>query len=165
MTEAADPKPPPRLDSARHPFEQFVLFLGMVVSWPLLMGDATPGTTSELLGPVLVHVWAWLLFGGCLIALSGSWWTAWGWFGRYWSRWNPRANSALLIEQVGLISLGGSSVVYAYGVLTAVGFLPARLVGAGLVAGMGFAALYRVRQITRWIRWTLALQKAAHGPH
>lgn len=148
---------PPGLDSARHPFEQFVLFLGLIVGWPLLFGAPTPGSTSALLGPVLARVWAWLLVGGCVIALAGSWWTWLGGFGRWWPRWSPRATSAVLIEQVGLVAMGGGSVVYAYGIAAAVGFEePARLVGAGLVAGLGFAALWRARQIRRWIRFTLA---------
>jgi hypothetical protein len=159
------PPAPPPLDSARHPFEQFVLFLGVIVGWPLLLGAPAPGSTTELLGPVLAHVWAWMLVGGCLTALVGSWWTWWAWLSRYWSRWKPRANSALMIERCGLIGLGGGSLVFAFGVLTFVDFDPSRIVGAGLVAGMGFAGFWRAHQIKRWVAWTIALQEAAHGPH
>jgi hypothetical protein len=164
VTEEEPPGPlpalPPQLDSARHPFEQFVLFLGLIVGWPLLFGAPTPGSTSELLGPLLVRIWAWMLVGGCAIALMGSWWTWWSWLGRWGSRWRPRATSALLIEQVGLLAMGGGSVVYAYGIAAAVGWgEPARLVGAALVAGMGLAALWRARQIRQWVRFTLSTQE------
>lgn len=160
MTEDAPPeKPllPPRLDSARHPFEQFVLILGMVIGAPLLFGAPTPGSTTALVGPILAHVWAWMLVGGCLIAFVGSWWTWSAWAGHWWSRWRPRPSSALMIEQIGLVALGGSSLVFAYGAVAAVGWdEPSRLVGPALVAGMGLAGLWRARQIRRWLRFTIA---------
>jgi hypothetical protein len=77
--EGKPPLPARPLDSGRHPFEQFVLFLGVFVGWPLLLGGPTPGSTSELLGPFWARVWAWMLVGGCLVALDGAWWTWWRW--------------------------------------------------------------------------------------
>lgn len=151
-TELAPAPPPPPLDSARHPFELFVLFLGLVVGAPLLFGAPTPGSTTEALGPVLVRIWAWLLVGGCLLALTGAWWTWWAWLGRWMPHWRPSVLSGLLIEQVGLIATGVGTLVYTVGVFDAGGRRAA--ITAALLGGWGLACFWRARQIRRWVRAT-----------
>ncbi|TFV90379.1 hypothetical protein [Blastococcus sp. CT_GayMR16] len=150
LTEAARP-----LDSARdNPFELFVLYLGLLVGAPLLFGAPTPGSTAELLGVFWGRVWAWLLVGGCLIALTGAWWTWWCWCGRWWPRIKPVASTGLLIEQLGLIAVGFGTVIYAIGVIAAGGD-SGRYVPAGLVASLGLASLWRARRIRRWAKAVL----------
>lgn len=162
-TEKKLPPPPPRLDSARHPFEQFVLFLGTAAGLPLMLGVAPqPGTTSAILGDILVRLWAALLFGGCATAWLGSWWDKTACLGRWWHRWKPRPTSSLLIERVGLIALGGSCVVYVYGIIAA-GGASSRLVTVALIIGLGLAALYRSRQISKWVSWTVAAKELVDG--
>lgn len=149
------------LGSARdNPFELFVLYLGLVAGAPLLLGAPAPGSTAELLGPVFSRIWAWLLVAGCLLALTGAWWTWWRWVGRWWPRIRPTVSTSLLIEQVGLLAMGGASVIYAVGVVAASGDT-GRYIPAGLVAGMGLAALWRFRQIRRWVNATLQQKDAA----
>lgn len=154
---------PPRLDSARHPFEQFVLFLGTVAGLPLLFGAPEPGSTSALLGPIMVHLWAWLLAGGCAVAFIGSWWDRTARLDRFIRRWRPRATSALLIEQTGLVALGGSCVVYVYGIVVSPAGVGGRLISVALVFGLGLAAIWRARQIRRWVAFTVAAQEIANG--
>lgn len=147
--------PESHLGNARdNPFEMFVLILGVVVGWPLLLGAPAPGSTTELLGPFWSRVWAWLLVGGCLIALTGAWWTWWTWLTRRLPRLHLLPSTALLIEQVGLVAVGGGTLIYAVGVISAGGDT-GRFIPAGLVAGLGLAALTRARQIQRWVKATL----------
>lgn len=152
---------PPTLDSGRHPFELFVLFLGLVVGSPLLWGAPTPGSTTELLGPVWARAWAWILVTGCLVALMGVWWTWWSWLSRWLFRLDLRTSTGLLIEQVGLVAVGVGTLIYAVGVVTADGET-GRFIPAGLVAGLGLACWWRAGQIQRWVHATIRAQ-AAHG--
>lgn len=147
---------PPPLDSGRNPFELWVLGFGLVVGTPLLFGAPTPGSTTEALGTVLVRVWAWLLVGGCLIALVGVWWTWWGWLGRWISRWRPTTLAGVLIEGVGLVPVATGMVIFAVGVIDFGG----AALAAGLVGSWGLACLWRVRQIRRWVK---ANVRAAQG--
>lgn len=137
------------LDSARHPFEVFVLFLGLVTGLPLLWGAPVPGSTTELLGPALAHVWAWILVLGCLCALTGAWWTWWAWLGRWWARIRPTPVAGLLIEQVGLVAVGVGTGIYAIGVIVAAG--DEHVIPAGIVGAFGLACWWRVAQIQRWV--------------
>lgn len=139
------------LDSGRNSFELFVLFLGVFVGWPLLFGAPIPGSTTELLGPVWARVWAWMLVGGCLIALTGVWWTWWAWLSRWIARVKPAVFTGLLIEQVGLVSVGVATVIWAVGVSAMAGS-PGRIIPAGLVFGWGLACFWRAWQIRRWVR-------------
>lgn len=155
--------PPPITPARENDFEIFVLVLGVLAGYPLLFGAPVPGSTTELLGPVRARVWAWLLVGGCAIALTGAYWTWWGWISRWIRRWQPRTLMGLMIEQVGLVAMGGSSIVYAYGVASVANFEDlSRYIAGALVLGMGLAGLRRARRIRRWIR---GLEQAVDGTH
>lgn len=140
------------LDNGRHPFEMLVLGLGLLVGAPLLFGAPTPGSTEELLGPVAVKVWAWLLVGGCWVALTGAWWTWWRRVDRWWPRAaNLRHDTGLLVEMVGLVAVGVGQVVYAVGVIEGLD-TPGRQLPAAFIAGFGLACWWRAGQIWRWSR-------------
>lgn len=137
---------PPLLDSGRNPFELFVLGLSLLTATPLLWGAPPPGSTTELLGPLLVRVWSWILVVGCFVALVGIWWTLWRWVGPL----HPRAATGLLIEQFGLVVVGVGDVIYAIGAFN-IADGRARLAG-GIVLGFGLACCWRAWQIQRWVR-------------
>jgi hypothetical protein len=141
---------PPLLDSGRNPFELFVLGFSLVFCLPLLWGAAPPGSATALLGPVLVHVWAAFLVFGCTLALTGIWWTWWGWLRRWLHHWRPRAATGLLIEQVGLVAVGVGDVIYAIAVFAAPGSR-GRIAGA-IILGFGLACFWRAWHIQRWVR-------------
>lgn len=144
----------PGLDSPRNPFEVFLLSFGLVVGSPLLFGAPTPGSTAALLGPTLVRVWAWMLCVGCLVALTGAWWTWWRWLSRWWSWAEPDIGTALLIEQVGLVAVGVASGIYTWGIVAADG-LTGRYIAAGIFAGFGVACLWRAVLIQLWVKSTI----------
>jgi hypothetical protein len=137
-----------RLDSPRNPFELFLLFLGLASAFPLLWGAPTPGSTAELLGPVLVRVWGYILVFGCLTALTGVWWT---WLGRlFHRRTKPQEVAGLLIEQVGLVAVGVGTLVYGVGLIGL--DTQGRGVVVGIAFGWGLACFWRAGQIQRWVR-------------
>lgn len=159
------------LDSGRHPFEVFVLLAGVLISAPVLIGAPAPGSTSELLGPLLARLWSWIFFLGCLTALTGVWWTWWGWvaawrqhpswplhrwprLARRWPVHGPRGDTGLLIEQVGLLAVAVGALIYAFGVLRYGGV--GKTFPAALIGGIAAASLWRRRQIKGWVKATLA---------
>lgn len=138
---------PPLLDSGRNPFELFVLTLSLLTSAPLLIGAAPPpGSTTELLGPTLVHVWAGILVFGCLVALTGVWWT---WL-RWIHLWRPRTATGLLIERVGLVAVGVGDIIYGIAVFGIGG--GRGVLAGGIVLGFGLACWWRAWLIRRWIK-------------
>lgn len=139
-----------RLDSARNPFELFLLGLGLVSGLPLLWGAPSPGSAAELLGPVLVHVWSYILVFGCVTALVGVWWTWWSWLGRWFPHLCLRSVTGLLIEQVGLVAAGVGTTIY--GVALVRLDTQGRSLAAGIAFGFGLACFWRAAQIQRWIR-------------
>jgi hypothetical protein len=157
----------PGLDSPRNPFEIFLLTFGLVVAAPLLCGAPAPGSTTELVGRTAVHVWAWMLGGGCFVALTGAWWTWWRWaarwVARFWPRFWPDIATALLIEQVGLVATGAGCGIYVIGLLRAVhgeaAVDPHRatsaVISAGIVAGFAVACWWRAVLIQLWVNATL----------
>lgn len=149
---------PPPLDSGRNPFELFVLGFSLVVGFPLLWGAPTPGSTTELLGPGLARVWGVILVLGCLVALTGVWWTWWAWAGRWLSRFQPHVGTGLLTEQVGLVAVGVGDVIYAIAVVTSDAADSRSLVGAAIVGGFGGACWWRAYQIQRWVTATIREQ-------
>lgn len=151
----------PGLDSSRNPFEIFLLTFGLVVAVPLLFGAPTPGSTTELVGRTAVHIWAWMLGGGCFVALTGAWWTWWRWLARWWPRFYPDIGTALLIEQVGLVATGAGCGIYVVGLVDAIdgevtsGRATSAVISAGIVAGFGVACWWRAVLIQLWVSATL----------
>lgn len=152
---------PPPLDSGRNPFELFVLLLGVISGFPLLLGAPAPGSTTALLGNQLAFVWGCILCGGCIVALVGVWWTWWGWVARWRGLGRMRLTEAtgLAIEQVGLVAVGVGCMIYAYGVHRA-GEPPGRYIAAALVCALGLACWWRAGQIRRWVK--AAIREVSH---
>lgn len=147
------------MDSARHnEFELWVLFFGLVVGAPLLVGAPTPGSTTEALGPVLVRIWAWLLVGGCLLGFAGAYWTWWAWLGRWLPRWKPSPLSGLMIEAVGLVAVGFGILVFTVGVVDVGG---AAIVIA-LLSGWAIACFRRTYKIRKYVK-RAGERAQAHG--
>lgn len=141
IDDAAVVTPGRPLDSARHPFELFVLICGLVAGIPLILGNARPGSTAALLDPFLLSLWSWTLTVGCAVALVGVFWPG-------------RPETALLVEQIGLVAVGVGVVVFAYGVLASSAG-PGRFVPAALTGGFGLACWWRAVQIQLWVRSAL----------
>lgn len=152
MARRPDPPRPIRpLDSSRNSFELYLLFLGMVTGLPLLWGAPPPTSTEALLNPVEVKVWAFLLVGGCAVALVGVWWTWWAWLSRFAPGVRPNLATGLLLEQVGMVGVAVGTLIFAYAIV-AVGGSP---LIAGIVLGFGLACTTRAVRIRRWVRATI----------
>lgn len=141
---------PRPLDSGRNPFELFLLGLGLLSGLPLLLGAPAPKSTAELLSPLLVHAWAAILVGGTITALLGVWWTALGFLRRWRPRFRFQATTGLLIEQLGLVSVGVGTLIYGVGII-ATG-VTGRGYATGIVFAYGLACFWRAVQIQRWVR-------------
>jgi hypothetical protein len=138
----------PRLDSGKHPFELFILVLGLISGGPLLFGKIRPGSTEELLNPVMLQIWAWMLVTGCAVALVGALW-----------RW--QVTTGLLLEQLGLVAVGAGVVIYTASLLYAG---TGRFLSAAIIGGFGLACLWRVWQIQRWVRAVVRLSEHQAPP-
>lgn len=129
---------PYKYHPANHAFE--AIFLGMVAlsAARLALGTVpAPNTTAALLDPALLRVWAAMLGGGSLAALAGLFWPG-------------RIATSLVLEQVGLILVGGAVAIYVWGTIgrvTAASSMP-----LAIVAGVGLACGVRVLQIRREMR-------------
>lgn len=135
-------KSAPSLNSGlASPFEQFFLVLGVVYGLPMVFGAPAPQATEHLLSPLLVHVWATFLAGGCLTALIGTHWEQLG----HLANRRTRNDTSLLLERLGLVAAGVGTLIYAIG-LVLIGF-------PGFLAfAYGLACFWRAGQITLWIR-------------
>lgn len=147
------------LESGRHPFELFVLILGVVAGLPLMIEGPTPGSTQALLGNGLIRVWGAMFGGGCLIALIGVLWAP---IVRR-VRGGGRATSGLLIEQVGLVAVGFGTIIYAIGLAVAPNGTPSRYVPLGLVLALGIASFWRAVQIQRWVHALISVTREIKG--
>lgn len=133
------------LESSRHPFQIFTLWLCVAVGVPLLLGKVEANSINATMAPGARTIWASLLAGGAVIALLGM-------------IWRNRA-TGLVIEQVGLVATGGATLVYAAAILASVG-------KGGAVAtinlfSFGAAALWRWWQIQRQLIDARKLQERA----
>lgn len=127
-----------KLSSGRsNPFEIFILACGLVSGVPILTGHGHPASVASLLDPKLLHVWAWMLTVGCLVALVGV-------------LWSRRAHTGFLIEQVGLVAVGSGVIIYVIGLINL--HDPGRWLAVGLAVGFGLACWWRVWLIQRYIK-------------
>lgn len=131
MARAMEP-----LSPSRHPFQIFIMVLCALVGIPVLFGDATPGSISETLPHGFRQAWALLLSIGATVTLIGG-------------AWRNRV-TGLLIEQVGLVSAGGATLVYGAALLTTAG--KTGYVAAAQIGAFGGACLWRWWQIQRQLR-------------
>jgi hypothetical protein len=111
------PRPIRPLDSSRNSFELYLLFLGLITGAPLLWGAPPPMSAAALLNPVQLKVWAFLLVGGCAVALVGVWWTWWAWLARFSPGIRPSLATGLLLEQVGMVSVSVGTLIFAYAIV------------------------------------------------
>lgn len=125
------------LYAGRHPFQTYMLILGVITGLPLLFGIVAAGSMNATLSPLLAFAWGAMLFLGSATALAGSYW-----MGTY--------DAALTIERIGLIAVGFAAVVYSCIILYAVGLTGG--ISAGIVLGFGLASLRRAFDIGQVIR-------------
>lgn len=138
-----------KLSSGRsNPFEIFILLLGTASGVPILTGHAEPGSVVTLLNPMLLHIWAWMLTVGCVIALIGV-------------LWPKQAHTGFLIEQVGLVAVGAGVVIYVVALANI--HDPSRVLSIGIASGFGLACWWRVWLIQRWIKSLIFLVSDARS--
>lgn len=127
----------------RNPFEIYLLALSLVSTAPLALGFTRPPTSlSSELG-VWARVWGIALCIGSLVALVGIMWRR---------PKNPIKFSVtgLVVEQVGLVAVGGATIYYATAILLLVG--NRGLVTSGIVLAYGAAAATQAWRIHRFLR-------------
>lgn len=147
--------PTPEHRYGRHPFELFVLVFGLAAGIALLINGPPPGSTEELLGPVLVTVWGVMFSGGCAIALVGVLWSP---VARLLKR-NYHQGTGLLAEQVGLVAVGFGTVIYAVGLLLLDVPLAGKIFPIALIFALGCASFWRAHQINLWIKAAIRQQQ------
>lgn len=127
--------------STRHPFEVFLLILSIISGLPVALGNVTPGSVSAALSPWAQRTWGAGLTLGAIVCLLGILMT----------RPNPRAVTVsitgMVIEQVGLVMVGGACMVYVAALIGYVGL--DALVPASIVLAYGASCLWRWHQIQR----------------
>lgn len=140
---------PARRLADRHPFEIYLLAWTFIVSAPASLGLVhVPGSVSEQLPEFAGRAWATGLAIGSATALIGL----------AWKRPTfPRLSvTGLLLEQVGLVAVGGSTVFYAAVAMFVVGL--SALVPAGIVLAFGFACLAQARKIRALLKMSRPTQ-------
>lgn len=137
--------------STRHPFEVFLLVLSIVSGLPVMLGNVTPGSVAEALSPWAQKAWGAGLTVGAVVCLLGVLMT----------RPNPRAVTVsvtgMVIEQVGLVMVGGACLVYAAALVGYVG--RGAGVSAAIVLAYGASCLWRWHQIQRLLLLERDLRK------
>lgn len=120
------------LHLGRHPFQTFLMVLGLISSVTLILNRTEPASLEATLPQWLVFLWAAMLVSGCSLALLGAYW--------------PRSyTAALTMERIGLDFTGIAGSIYGTGVII-FGGIPA-LLAAGIVLAFGAACLVRARDI------------------
>lgn len=123
---------------SRHSFEIYGLCLCFVFGIPLTFGGATPGSIAEVLSPLQRDIWGIMLCLGAMVALVGI-------------AWKDRV-TGIILEQIGLMAVGCSTILYALVILYVAG--PSGYLSAGIVGSYGLAC------ISRWRRLGVALKRA-----
>lgn len=134
----------------RHPFQRYTLGLAFLGGLPLLFGEPTSGSVEEALPWPVVVAWGLILVVGCATALVGVFWPL-------REPVTPRSFvTALFLERLGLALVWPTALVYASIIALMTGF--AGLLVAALVAGFGWAARRRMKDVTRTFRQAIEAQ-------
>lgn len=112
----------------------FVLALCVVVGFPLIFANATPGTIAAQLPLPWVIGWGIMLSGGSLLTLIGA---------------LKQTPNGVIAEQIGSVSLGVACLIYGGAIWAAVQW--AGSVPMGIVFGFGLASLWRWGQLQSYL--------------
>lgn len=123
---------------SRHSFELYGLGLCVAFGFPLIFGNATPGSIAATLSPLQQDIWGVMLCLGATIAIVGI-------------AWKDRV-TGIILEQIGLMAVGCSTILYALVILYATG--SSGYLSAGIIGSFGLAC------ISRWRRLGKALKRA-----
>ena len=126
--------------SSRHPFEIFALVACAMSGTSLLLGGVVPGSINALLPLPAVIAWGIALAFGSAAALTGI--------------VLKNRLLGLLLEQVGLVAVGGAACLYAATILLYTG-------GAGLAASLVVGA-FGVSCLWRWVQIHRLIKLAQH---
>lgn len=123
--------------SDRHPFELYLLVLSLIASLPAALGAApAPASIRIQLDPNLARVWAASLALGSFLALLGLAWR------------RPKVGlsvTGLLLEQVGLVTVGAATIYYCAVAIATVGW--STLAPIGTVLAFGLASFAQAEKI------------------
>lgn len=119
---------------SRHPFQFWVMF-GLILSGASNFFIPGSEVLRQGLDPFSHKVWAGTLMIGAIVTLISAW-------------WKDRI-TGLLLERIGLVSIGISCPVYAAIVLTQV---PGIATSAIVMATVGIASIWRAVHVTRELR-------------
>lgn len=119
--------------SGRHPFEVFLLCMCAGSGIPLAFGAPRPGSINDVLPEALAVGWGLALAIGSVVALTGIWWR--------------NRVSGIILEQIGLVSVGWAAIIYGVAVVIFAGWAAA--FPATFVLGFGVACLVRWRQLQK----------------
>lgn len=139
--------------SARHPFEVYLLLLSIVSGLPILFGSPAPGSIEAAMPHWGVRVWGAGLALGAVVALLGVLKT------RPDSKARTVSVTGLVLEQVGLVMVASSTLLYVVVALVYVGV--SAIVPIGIVAAYGISCLMRWVQIQRAIDLEFRLRREA----
>ena len=138
--------------SSRHALVIFLLLLCVFAGLPALLGsDAKPGSIEALMPPVFRVFWSLFLTVGPLMAIAGILW--------------PQLWLGVLLEQTGLVALGGAGITYGVAIISFNG--QNGFQSGSLVLVFGIFCLARVWQLIRWVnkqtRAGKAIRREARG--
>jgi hypothetical protein len=120
------------LTAGRHPFQTFLMVLGLASGVSLLAAETDAASLEAQLPPLMVTIWYLSLIVGSGMTLLGAYW--------------PRSyDTALTLERAGLDLAGFSAMVYAGVMLVNVGV--GALYPAAIVLAFGAACIVRARDI------------------
>jgi len=126
--------------SDRHPYEIYLLVWVLVATLPAALGlTEVPGTIAHMLDPWAARVWAVGLTMGALIALIGLGWRR--------PPFPKLSVTGLVLEQVGLVTLGATTLFYTFAAAINVG--TGALPVLGVVLGVGTASFAQAAKIQR----------------
>lgn len=130
---------------SRHPFQIFTLGLCLFIGIPLLLGVVQPGSISELLSPLARLVWGLGLVVGAGVALG--------------STYMRNHAVGVILEQLGLVLVGSSTLFYGAAVLLTVGFRSG-IVAIIFMLGFGLSCFWRWVQLQRLLNAASTSAKA-----